>query len=121
MTLAPVLMAVAALTFQAAAPREACRAVEPTKAQRHSAFGNAIALQRFAMRTLAGRTSCDQMPWGQVMCLAVDPELVHVTVDGRQFWFKIPAGRSAVLESEGPVPKCVLTLLRAQASSAGAP
>jgi hypothetical protein len=101
-------MAVATLIIATGAPPEGCTAIEPTKAQRHAAFGHAVALDRFAMRILAGESSCDQLPWGQVVCLAVDPQLVHITVDGRHFWFKVPAGRSAVIEVEGPVPKCQL-------------
>jgi len=109
MTITPALFAVAALTLQGAASPEGCVAIEPTKAQRHAAFRNAIALQPMAMRTLTGESWCEQMPSGEVVCAAVDPQLVHVTVAGRHFWFKVPAGRSAIIDVEGRVPKCELT------------
>lgn len=108
MTFTPVLL-VAALTLQGGAPPEGCAVIEPTKAQRHASFRNAIALERMAMRTLTGESWCEQLPSGEVVCAAVDPQLVHVTVNGRHFWFKVPVGRSAIIDVAGSVPKCQLT------------
>lgn len=108
MTFVPVWMAFAALTLQAGAQPEGCRVIEPTKAQRHTVFRNAIVLEGFAMRTLSGESWCNGLPFGEVSCAAIDPQLVHVTVNGRHFWFKVAAGRSAIIDVDGPVPKCVL-------------
>ncbi|WP_332658060.1 hypothetical protein [Brevundimonas sp.] len=106
MTLAPALLAVAALIALPPEPLEPCKVIEPTATQRQLQFGDAVAMGPFAIRTSAGQSHCYFFRPELGQCFLRDPQIVHITLDGRHVWFKVPEGRTVHIEVVDKVPVC---------------